>query len=136
MAAEMDKSEVAVLEHAPTAQRTSDTYDHGKEEAQITTTGDIDEGFDPELVKRTMRKVDWRLIPMLCALYTISLIDRTNLSTARAANNVKMDKELGTNKGQRFTIITLAFFIPVSSQVGGVLVALPSPGSMLGHAHT
>lgn len=33
---------------------------------------DIDEGFDPIAVKRTMRKVDWRLIPILAAMYTVS----------------------------------------------------------------
>lgn len=26
---------------------------------------DIDDGFDPVLIKRTVRKADWRLIPML-----------------------------------------------------------------------
>jgi hypothetical protein len=83
-------------------------------EAQAPSFVDIDDGFDPELVKRTMRKVDWRLIPILIAMYTISLIDRTNLSTARAANMVKMDREIGTGSGQRYTIITLTFFIPVS----------------------
>ncbi|TXT07696.1 uncharacterized protein COLE_04620 [Cutaneotrichosporon oleaginosum] len=70
-----------------------------------------------------MRKVDWRLIPILIAMYTISLIDRTNLATARAANKVKMDREIGTGSGQRYTIITLTFFIPyiileIPSQIG------------------
>lgn len=106
-----DKSEVAVFEN----KYEDDTFDAAAgKEAQVAHVGDIDEGFDPDLVRRTMRKVDYRLIPILCAMYTISLIDRTNLSTARAANNVKMDKELGTQYGQRYTIITLAFFIPVS----------------------
>lgn len=29
------------------------------------------------------RKIDWNLIPILSALYCISLIDRTNVSVAR-----------------------------------------------------
>ncbi|KLT43192.1 MFS general substrate transporter [Cutaneotrichosporon oleaginosum] len=70
-----------------------------------------------------MRKVDWRLIPILSAMYCVSLIDRTNLSLARQANNMHMDKELGTNLGNRYSIITLIFFVPyiifeVPSQLG------------------
>lgn len=75
-------------------------------------TQDIDQGFDPDLVKRTVRKIDWRLIPILSAVYTISLIDRTNLSTARAANANQMDRDLGTHIGDRYSVITLIFFVP------------------------
>lgn len=74
----------------------------------------IDEGFDPALVKRTSRKIDWRLIPILTAMYCVSLIDRTILSLARQANEMHMDKQLGTNLGSRYSIITMIFFIPVS----------------------
>lgn len=69
---------------------------------------DIDEGFDPEFVKRTMRKVDWRLIPILSMMYLVSAMDRANLSLARAANNKQMDKDLELFVGQRYSIATLA----------------------------
>jgi len=72
----------------------------------------IDHGFDPHQVKKIIRKIDIRLIPILSAMYCISLIDRTNLSLARAANNVAMDHTLELTKGQRYTIATLIFFIP------------------------
>ncbi|BEJ11525.1 hypothetical protein CspHIS471_0109470 [Cutaneotrichosporon sp. HIS471] len=83
----------------------------------------VDEGFDPAFLKATIRKVDWRLIPVLTAMYCVSLIDRTNLSLARQGNNMHMDKELGTNKGSRYSIITLTFFVPyiifeIPSQIG------------------
>lgn len=50
-------------------------------------------------------------------------MDRANLSLARAANGVLMDKQIGTNLGDRYSIITLLFFIPyiifeVPSQIG------------------
>lgn len=35
---------------------------------------------DPAFAKRTLRKIDLRLIPILAALYCVSLIDRTNIS--------------------------------------------------------
>ena len=36
----------------------------------------------------------------------------TNLAIARSANDVRMDREIGTNQGDRYSIITLVFFIP------------------------
>ncbi|TXT04716.1 uncharacterized protein COLE_07535 [Cutaneotrichosporon oleaginosum] len=92
--------------------------------------GDIDHGFDPAFVKHTRRKIDWRLIPVLGAVYSISLIDRNNLSFARAANNLQMMKDLqmttANNGYGEFSIsgiASLVFFIPyilleVPSQMG------------------
>ena len=39
-----------------------------------------DYAFDEIEEKRLVRKVDWRLLPILGALYSIALIDRTNVS--------------------------------------------------------
>ncbi|PWN87094.1 MFS general substrate transporter [Acaromyces ingoldii] len=78
---------------------------------------DIDDGFDPAYVKRVIRKVDLRLVPFLAACYSISLIDRTNISLARAAG---MGKELKLSIGERYSIAVLAFFIPY------ILLELPS----------
>jgi MFS family permease len=55
-----------------------------------------------------MRKVDWRLLPLCGALYAISLIDRLNLPNARLAG---MDAALGLSIGNRYSIITMVFFI-------------------------
>jgi hypothetical protein len=74
---------------------------------------DIDAGFDAAFVKRTIRKIDWRMIPILSAMYCVSLMDRVNLSYARAANNAHMDTELGTGgTNNRYSIITVMFFVP------------------------
>lgn len=81
---------------------------------------DIDEGFDQRDIKRVMRKIDWRLIPVLSAMYCVSLADRTNLSVVRAANNYQMDKDLGTGIGDRYSIVNLIFFVPY------ILLELPS----------
>lgn len=81
---------------------------------QTAMMSDIDEGFDPVAVKKLTKKIDRRLIPVLSMMYAISLIDRTNLAIARAANDVYMDKELGfkTTGIDKYSIITLVFFIP------------------------
>jgi len=116
------KPEHAMATHTP--QRTDSDADSKHEIAHVEEKEvvdverteaphvDIDDGFDPAFVKRTMRKVDWRLIPVLSAMYCVSLIDRTNLSGARQANDRHFDKELGTTIGDRYSIITIMFFIP------------------------
>jgi hypothetical protein len=40
-------------------------------------------GYDKAYEKRLIRKVDYRLLPILGALYAISLIDRVNVRTLR-----------------------------------------------------
>jgi hypothetical protein len=82
-------------------------------EASRGVVMNIDEGFDPEVVKNLVRRVDWRLIPILSAMYFVSLVDRTNLSLARQANNEQMNIDLdlgGTNN--HYSIATLLFFVP------------------------
>lgn len=109
-----EKADVAQYEY-PVDGKTAES---GNEYSELD--GNIDHGYDPAFVKKAMRKVDWRLIPPLIAMYCISSIDRKNVSLARAANNEAMQKELqlGTD---RYNIITLMFFptyiifeIPVS----------------------
>lgn len=71
---------------------------------------DIDEGFDPQAIKRLVRKIDLHVIPILALMYCISLIDRTNLSMARSANEKAMNKELGLHIGSRYSIATMSKF--------------------------
>ncbi|KAF1809799.1 MFS general substrate transporter [Eremomyces bilateralis CBS 781.70] len=65
---------------------------------------------NPEYLKRLKKltlKIDIRVIPILGAMYSISGIDRTNLSNARVAG---MDVDLGFNQGNRYSIALLVFF--------------------------
>ncbi|KAF7296090.1 MFS domain-containing protein [Mycena kentingensis (nom. inval.)] len=59
--------------------------------------------------RRIIRRVDWRLLPILGVLYALALIDRTNISIARV---VGMDKDLGLSVGARFSIVVGIYFIP------------------------
>ncbi|KJR87772.1 Major Facilitator Superfamily protein [Sporothrix schenckii 1099-18] len=65
----------------------------------------------------TSRKVDFRLLPILCGLYTISLIDRSNLGSARIAG---INQDIGLSIGNRYSVVVLVFY------VGYILVELPS----------
>lgn len=85
--------------------------DYPEEEKYIAATDSeqklhIDDGYDPAFIKQTTRKIDWRLIPPLIAMYCISSIDRKNVSLARAANGEAMQTELNLGK-DKYNIITL-----------------------------
>ncbi|KAJ9661449.1 hypothetical protein H2201_006480 [Coniosporium apollinis] len=69
----------------------------------------VDPHFDKEAEHKLIRKVDWRLLPILGALYAIALIDRVNISNARVAG---MDQDLGLRIGARYTIALVMFFPP------------------------
>ncbi|KAG8844773.1 hypothetical protein FRB96_002834 [Tulasnella sp. 330] len=73
--------------------------------------------IDPELERKVMRKVDWRLIPILSALFGFGLIDRNNIGLVRVSG---MDEALGLSIGNRFTIVTVVMLIPL------ILFDLPS----------
>ncbi|CED84101.1 Permease of the major facilitator superfamily [Phaffia rhodozyma] len=72
---------------------------------------------DPDFLRKTIRKIDLRLLPILGALYSIALIDRTNISLARVAG---MDVELELTVGNRYSIVSLMFFVPY------IILELPS----------
>lgn len=54
------------------------------------------------------RRIDFRLLPILGLMYSISLIDRTNLGLALVAGMLQ-DLDLGV--GNRYTIIVMVFFV-------------------------
>ena len=46
------------------------------------------------LEKRTLRKVAWRLVPFVCVLYVLNIMDRSNVGFAR----IKMQADLGLSE--------------------------------------
>ena len=54
------------------------------------------------------RRIDLRLLPILGLMYSISLIDRTNLGLALVAG---MQQDLGLAVGNRYTIVVMIFFV-------------------------
>lgn len=56
-----------------------------------------------------MRKIDRRLLPCLACIYAFALIDRVNLPNARIAG---MDEDLELSVGDRYSLVTMMFFIP------------------------
>ncbi|KAG8805100.1 hypothetical protein FRC17_005731, partial [Serendipita sp. 399] len=72
---------------------------------------------DPVLERRTLRKVDLNLIPILGALYSFALIDRTNLGFLYISG---MAADLRMDIGDRYSISVMAFFVPY------ILLEIPS----------
>jgi MFS family permease len=72
--------------------------------------------YTPEMRKKTMRKIDIRLTPMLAALYLISHLDRSNIGNTKIEG---IDKDLGIT-GVQWNIILSLFFVPY------ILLEVPS----------
>ncbi|KAI1141705.1 MFS general substrate transporter [Hypoxylon sp. FL0543] len=73
--------------------------------------------YDSKFEKRVLRKIDVRLLPILGALYTIAMVDRSNISVARISG---LDEDVGLNVGNRASVALLVFFI------GYMIFELPS----------
>ncbi|KAK0472550.1 high-affinity nicotinic acid transporter [Armillaria novae-zelandiae] len=73
--------------------------------------------LDASFERRTMRRVDWQLLPLLGALYALSLIDRTNVG---AAGLTSLNADLGLDVGAGYNIVSCIYFVPY------ILLELPS----------
>ncbi|KAF2871393.1 major facilitator superfamily domain-containing protein [Massariosphaeria phaeospora] len=70
----------------------------------------LDAEYDEQEAKRVLKKVDFRLVPLLSLLYLISFIDRSNIGNARIAG-LEDDLKMNKNSLQYNTAVTL-FFVP------------------------
>ncbi|OTB01914.1 hypothetical protein M426DRAFT_74946 [Hypoxylon sp. CI-4A] len=79
--------------------------------------GEVADTHDTKLERRVLRKIDLRLLPILGALYTVAMVDRSNISVARISG---LDEDLGLAVGNQASVTLLVFFI------GYMLFELPS----------
>lgn len=91
--------------------------DHFSETESQAAHTHPDDGFDQTVINKIRRRVDWRLVPPLAALYAMSLIDRTNISLAAQAG---MLRELQLTVDNRYSHAVVAceflsFLTPPSS---------------------
>ncbi|KAG7091133.1 hypothetical protein E1B28_010187 [Marasmius oreades] len=84
------------------------------------------EGLDQDLEKRLLRRIDIRILPLLGILYSLALIDRTNLGVARIAG---MGEDLGLTIGNRYSIVSCLYFVPYTLLELPSNIALRSIGS-------
>ncbi|EXJ69253.1 uncharacterized protein A1O5_07289 [Cladophialophora psammophila CBS 110553] len=84
----------------------ADTFAHHEnkeEDDQIAGA----ERYDEVEVRKVLRRVDVRLLPLLTLLYLISFLDRGNIGNARVAG---LQKDLGLTDGQYNLCLTVFFF--------------------------
>lgn len=93
------------------------------EKVEIEVSPQAEQTHDTKFEKRVLRKIDVRLLPILGALYTISLVDRSNISVARISG---LDEDVGLDIGSRASIALMVFFI-VGTRRNPVL-GCPEPG--------
>ncbi|KAF9482378.1 high-affinity nicotinic acid transporter [Pholiota conissans] len=92
----------------------------GIETLEKASTSSIDANYDPSFVRKTIRMVDWRMLPLLGLLYSVALIDRINLGVARTAG---MQEDLKLQVGNRYSIASMIYFFPyMLLQIPGNLI--------------
>lgn len=65
------------------------------------------EEWKADQTKRLLRKADWRLLPLLIAMYLLNFLDRSNLAQARLGT---LEKDLNM-KGTDFNTATSILFV-------------------------
>ncbi|EHK21887.1 uncharacterized protein TRIVIDRAFT_53333 [Trichoderma virens Gv29-8] len=81
-----------------------------KERPSIEQVETYQPPFTPKEQTQILRKVDWRLVPLLSFLYLVSFIDRGNLGNAKVAG---LGEDLHLS-GIQYNIAVTLFFIPYS----------------------
>ncbi|KAL5356278.1 major facilitator superfamily domain-containing protein [Aspergillus floccosus] len=73
------------------------------------TSLDDDEEYSYVAQRKIVHRIDRRLVSVAGIGYCISLMDRSNISTASIAG---MNEDLGMTKGYRYSLVMLIFFVP------------------------
>lgn len=87
---------------------TSSTKHDFVEEAAVDDPSETTPVYDEQETKAILRKIDWRLLPMLTLLYVLSYIDRSNIGNAKVAG---MNDDLNLT-GSQYNIALTVFFFP------------------------
>jgi len=69
--------------------------------------------FPKELERRVRWKLDWNIVPLVTALYMLSVLDRSNVGNARIAG---MSTDLNLT-GNKYTWLLTIFYIPCISTI-------------------
>ncbi|KAF2261738.1 MFS general substrate transporter [Lojkania enalia] len=72
--------------------------------------------YDPALHKRTLRKLDWLLLPFLALLFLFNSLDKSNIGNAESAH---FTSDIGLHKQDLNTAVALFFTFFVTLQPAG-----------------
>ena len=94
-----DHPTTAVTEHRRSQEKMG--FDHLEKTERVSLQ---DEETDPVEERRIIRKVDWRLLPLLILLYTLTFLDRVNIGNARLWH---MERDLHMT-GYQYNLIVMS----------------------------
>lgn len=86
------------------------TADAEKEAYRLEDVPDVHDGFVPatsDEEAKLIRKLDWHLLPIIFVLYSLSVLDRSNLGNAKIAG---MQKDIDLT-GYRYNWLGTIFYI-------------------------
>ncbi|QPG97371.1 hypothetical protein C2857_006217 [Epichloe festucae Fl1] len=94
----------------PTKERAAIDIDtvHNDEATKILDTYDGDRDWTSDEEKRLRRRVDWRLLPILCVTYGLQYYDKNILSQAALFG---LRQDLGLDVGERFSWCASIFYL-------------------------
>lgn len=100
---EADKLEFSAAHHEPTTDESSG------EELITVEKGytDVVVELPPDEARRALKKVDFRLVPLLALLYLVAFIDRSNIGNAKIAG---LEDDLNL-EGLRYNTAVTLFFV-------------------------
>ncbi|KAL5002222.1 major facilitator superfamily domain-containing protein [Aspergillus recurvatus] len=91
-----------------TEQPTAIDTTHTDEAMKVLARYTGDESWEPSDEKRLVRKVDWRLLPLLCLTYGLQYYDKAMLSQAALFG---LREELGLLIGNRYAMSAAIFYL-------------------------
>jgi hypothetical protein len=110
-------SNSADIEKAPGVTRQSDISNSSKDEEKVENVEDVTKSesqvqahvsrFTKEEEEIVIRKLDWHLMPLIFVLYSLSVLDRSNLGNAKIAG---MQKDIDLS-GNRYAWLGTIFYI-------------------------
>ncbi|EON67345.1 hypothetical protein W97_06598 [Coniosporium apollinis CBS 100218] len=75
--------------------------------------------FDPTLERKTVLRLDLLLVPMMCMIYLLAFLDRSNIGNARVAG---LQKDLGITDYQYQIAITVTYVPYIAAELPSNLV--------------
>jgi hypothetical protein len=118
-----DKPAIAMMEQC----KPTDPVDtlHNDEGLRVLAEYDGDTTWDPSEEKRLVRKIDWRLLPIMCGTYALSYYDKVMISQA-VCNSPDLSASSAANQDLLNRPYSVFEQTSVSRLATGIRLRLPS----------
>ncbi|CAG8589414.1 7270_t:CDS:10 [Ambispora gerdemannii] len=111
----MDRDEISLVKIATIQQSNANNEKNNKDKQQ------------KEMERQILRKMDFRLIPLLALLYLMSFLDRVNIGNAKLAN---LEADLGLHGAQYNWALSIFFFGYISIEIPSNIILMKTKPSL------